>query len=303
MYKLPVFATLRIGYGFVWRERRDLVAYALLPVLLTTFTSVFMATTGVGQNEYFNPVIGINGEGPSQFLKFSVLNNGGPLPNVVGTIFLLLQMWLFIAFQVAWIRRHLIGPAPNPSGAVFQWRRRHFRYTSYLIVTLVLLMVVLVLFFFVFAFIDSFLIDDKDLATTENSAYAIVHAIALAIGFLLTHRLWLIFPASALDDERITLRVSRKITKGNMWRIWMVIGLGNLWLFYGIWELYLELAFNGVFVSALQNSIALFSMAVLILEASGFALAATSASLLAATYRQFVDNVPLETAPAGPGTV
>ncbi len=300
MYKLPVFETLWAGYEFVWRQRKELADYALLPVLVATIASVFVATTGVGENHWFNSLSGPGDPGPSRFLKYSLLTGGGAVPIVVGTIDSLLQTGLYIAFVVAWSRRHLLGQRSNPLSAVFQWRRSHFRYSAYFIVICALLFIIFTILLLVFLlFVGFFIVDDIRLIRETFTLMASV-AIAFSIASVLTTRFWLVFPASAVDDKRLTLRVSRQISKHNSWRIWVVVWLGNTVPFLGFWALYSELVFDGVLVPALQSSIALLFLATLVPMATLYVLTAIGASLLAVIYRQFVDNVQIlgETKPA-----
>ncbi len=307
MYKLPVFETLRAGYGFVWRQRSDLVAYAFLPVLLTSIISVFMATTGVGQIEFFNWLVGFNAEGPSQFLIYPLLTNGGLLAITVGTIATLIQVGIFIVFSVAWYRRYLIGQRSNPSIAVFQWQRRHLRYSTYLVVTIALIVVLFAIFVFTFfifgVFFDVFFLGDENEFISETSNFTPLDAIAFIIASVLTVRFWLTLPASAVDDTQLTLRASRRITKRNSWRMWFVIWLGTQIPFELISVGYVELMYEGALVPVLQNSVVLLFLTVLILQSIEFAMIAARAACLAETYRRFMDNAAGAGAPLDPGIV
>lgn len=133
--------TLWAGYGFVWRQRRDFVAYAFVPFVLAALNSLFVSTTGIGQFEIFNPLSGFNAEGPSHFYTFPLFINGGPVAIVVGTIATLFQFGFYIGFSVAWYRRYLTEQSSNPLTAVFEWRRRQFRYSFYFVVVNVLHMI------------------------------------------------------------------------------------------------------------------------------------------------------------------
>ncbi len=301
MYKLPVFETLRDGYGFVRRQRSDLVAYAFLPVLLTAIISVFIATTGVGQIEFFNRLVGWNAEGPSQFLVYPLLTNGGPLAIIVGTMATLIQVGIFIFFSVAWYRRYLLGQRSNPSIAVFQWQRRHLRYSIYLFATLALFAVPFAVFFFAFLFFGGFFFGDEIVLTSEISNFTPLAVIAFIIASVLTVRFWLTLPASAVDDTQLSLRASRRITKRNSWRMWFVIWLGTQIPFGLISAGYAELVFEGALVPALQNSVVLLFLAVLVLQILEFAMIAAGAACLAEIYRRFMGNAPGAGAPLGPG--
>jgi uncharacterized membrane protein YciS (DUF1049 family) len=299
MYKLPIYETLWSVYSFLWRHPKDLVAYATLPILVTTIASIFMATTGVGQSEYFNFLIGYLGEGSSEFLNYPILNNGCAGPIIAGTIAIILQAFVYITFSLAWSRHYLMGPASSPSRTIFRWRRRHTRYVGFGIATIVIFLIPFVISIVLLMAVSVVFTDEGYLITESGFAFSVLLAIAFIIASAFTARFWLVFPASTVDDEKISLRRSRRMTKGNMWRIWFVF-----WLAVGIPSTviigaYAELFFEGPLVSVLQNSVVLLFLVVLIQEIIEFAFLAASMACLAEIYRRFVHNAPAETGQEG----
>ncbi len=199
--QLPISDIITEACRDTWDKRRDLLAFAFLPVLAVSIVSTVMAALF----------------GDAQI----TVDDGVQVPFelVVRSIISALVSFVFYTlFAVAWHRRILVGPETGSIGAAFRWGPRQWLFLRHIVLLFVYLMA--------FIFFMSLL-----LARAFPIAFTF-SALFIAAG-LIGSRLVLVLPAAATDTP-MKFTESAKLTSGNSWRILVaVILLPLLIIFLG----------------------------------------------------------------------
>ncbi|MBT6404495.1 MAG: hypothetical protein HOK98_03635 [Rhodospirillaceae bacterium] len=203
---LTLFASLGTAYRFLWNERRDLFAYAFLPVLLVSFVQIAgLWATGDWQLHFEPPVPPVPAEpgAPPVTFDFDDVDPTHLMAFIANGVAAFVA---YVMFAVAWFRRYLIGPEGMTVGAAMRWGPRQWRFIArfFMLVGLVLLL--------------GFLITGPiNLLTSINPALGIFGRAAIVVGTLLiTSRLLLVLPAAAVD-QKFGFRDAGNVTRGKSW--------------------------------------------------------------------------------------
>lgn len=308
MYKLPVFATIRETYRFIGGQLSALVNYAMVPVIFGTVIATLHHISFFGQMgrqfSYFGTEID-----PDQIASLPNLTEIVPTSVLIALFIIigLVNVAFYFLFAVAWHRRYLLGSEVTSPREIFAWRGRHWRFVGNgILVSLALMVVAAVTMFPLFAVItpllESAIVDTGNLSALIVPALILNFVASIPMG-LVACRLVLVFPSVAIERKGFGLSESMKLTRGNTWRIALVFLLG-LYLPYTILVGGVVLLIISPFVLKLSiSSISAGFIVMLLQQAFFYASIAVGVSTLSIIYKKLVDNVPLETAPAGPSTV
>ena len=115
-FRLPVFATLKDIYSFLWSTQRDLVLIAAFPIVALTVYRVAAIDL---------------------FGAIEPASTGGPRPPTLWDVFILYlpSMLLYTMFAVAWHRRYLMRGEATTVWSALRWdvRKTRFLFRSILI--------------------------------------------------------------------------------------------------------------------------------------------------------------------------
>lgn len=202
-------ATLLETYRFMWESRRDLWAYALLPVVLVALVKTLVLWGIAGAEAFFDP----------QPLPLFDPNDPGIVAAfrrviAVTLISMIASLLAYALFAVAWHRRFLVGNEGQTVGAAMRWGRRQWRFIGRFVGLMVIVAV--------FGSLVS--IPVAVVSTTAPILGVLAFFTVFVIVGLVYGRLLLVLPAAAMDDP-IGFRDSAELTKG---RSWLMFGIGIL---------------------------------------------------------------------------
>ncbi|MFQ5972629.1 MAG: hypothetical protein ACE5Q3_09865 [Alphaproteobacteria bacterium] len=190
MASLEVSRTIVDACRFAWTNRRDLLDYAALPVVVLSLFQVLEAR--------LLPSAEAPDEAPSLHLSL-----------LADTI---VYMVVYTMFSVAWYRRYLIGVEGPTVGAALRWRWRHMVFLGrFIIVTLLPTILMLYLAASVAA-------ASTGGAGAPAGVPNLLILVALVAILLAWARLLLVLPAAAIDDDASLVRAWR-LSRGNSWRM------------------------------------------------------------------------------------
>ncbi len=269
---ITLFTSLGTAYRFLWTERRDLFAYAFLPVLLVSFVQIAgLWATGDWQLQYEAatpppaepgaPQITINLDDVDQTQLMAFIANG------------VAAFVAYVMFAVAWFRRYLIGPEGMTVGAAMRWGPRQWRFISrfFMLVGLVMLL--------------GFLIQGPiSLLTSINPTLGIFGRAAIVVGTLLvTARLLLVLPAAAVD-QRFGFRDAGNATRG---KSWYMLGIYLFSLLPALFALIIvSQLMAGLAISLSGPSLSFLFVVLLVQQAIMFVAIASQVTALAEAFRQ-----------------
>ena len=269
---IKLFTTLGTSYSFLWNERRDLFAYAFLPILLVSFVQIIgLWLTGDWQN-YFKAL----GMAPNSAQTPQIaLRTIQPIDIASIAANAVAALVAYTTFAVAWFRRYLIGAEGMTVGAAMCWGPRQWRFISRF-----LMLIGLVLMLGTLATIP------LNLLATTNPMLGIFARAAILVGSLLvTARLLLILPAAAIDQS-FGFRQAASATAG---KSWYMVGIYLL----SLMPVLLALVIIGQLITGLAIGLGLPSLsfmfvALLMQQAVMFVAIAAQVTALAEAYRQLV---------------
>jgi hypothetical protein len=270
---LTLFASLGAAYRFLWNERRDLLAYAFLPVLLVSFVQIAGLWATGDWPLYFDPPAPPAPPAPGEP---QIVINLGNIFSVDGIATIANGVASFVAyvmFSVAWFRRYLIGPEGMTIGAAMRWGPRQWRFItrSFMLVGLVLLL--------------GFLITVPiNLLTSVNPTLGLFGRAAIVVGTLLiTSRLLLVLPAAALD-RKFGFRDAGTVTQG---RSWYMLGIYLFSLLPALFALVIVAQLlAGLAESLTGPSLSFLFVVLLVQQAIMFVAIASQVTALAEAFRQ-----------------
>ncbi len=268
-----LFSTLGTAYRFLWAERRDLFAYAFLPVLLVSFVQIAgLWVTGDWQL-YFESLTASPDDGPAD--ETPVAPGEVPMSAVAAMVANAIAAFVAYAmFAVAWFRRYLIGPEGMTVGAAMRWGPRQWRFVSRF---LILMLIVLVLGLLSIAPLNL-------LSSASQMVGVFAQAVIVVASLLITARLLLVLPATAVD-RTFGLRDAIDATTN---RSWYMVGI----YLFSLLPVLFVLVILGQLVAGLAiglggPSLSFMFVALLVQQAVMFVAIAAQVTALAEAYRQF----------------
>ncbi|MDA0785452.1 MAG: hypothetical protein O3B37_04095 [Proteobacteria bacterium] len=273
---LTLFASLGTAYRFLWNERRDLFAYAFLPVLLVSFVQIAgLWATGDWQL-HFEPQAPPPPPVPAEPGAPAVTINFGDVDRTHLMAFVANGVAAFVAyvmFAVAWFRRYLIGPEGVTVGAAMRWGPRQWRFIArfFMLVGLVLLLGLLIN-------------GPISLLTSVNPMLGTFGQAAIIVGSLLiTSRLLLVLPAAAVD-QRFGFRDAGRVTRG---KSWYMLGIYLFSLLPALFALVIVAQLLAALSDSLTGpSLSFLFVVLLVQQAIMFVAIASQVTALAEAFRQ-----------------
>lgn len=300
---LPIASTIDDTYRFVFSQLKVFLAYAFVPVLvssLLTSIAVFsdIAQTAIHVFEFWSVIrVEIVPQFPLLFTLSSPM-----AATTTSVVFGATYIAIYVLFAVAWHRRYIIGTAQTSSAEMFSWRRRHLRFLW----NGVLLIVVGPIAFVLGALLLSQILQLVLPAGGLRGAglllgipiFAIILALAIWwISFLVS--VSLVFPAAAVEDSSTGFRTSRKLTRGYKWDMFVIIVFG-VWLPLGLlsWG-FGRLTMSQSAIELWSSSAGLSFLFILISNLISFISIALGVSALSIIYKTLIDHSTAETEPEG----
>ncbi|MBO21868.1 MAG: hypothetical protein CMM26_05770 [Rhodospirillaceae bacterium] len=271
---ITLFATLGKAYRFLWDERRDLFAYAFLPVLLVSFIQI-AGLWLTGDWQLFFEALSATPESahtphrPLDPREIPAADIAAMVANAIAAFA------AYAMFAVAWFRRYLIGPESTTVGAAMRWGQRQWRFVArfFMLIFVVLLLGVLATL-------------PLSLFTNANPILDMFARTAIVIASLLvTARLLLILPAAALDHN-LGIRDAANATAG---KSWYMVGL----YLFSLLPMLFALIIIGQIIAGLAiglggPSLSFMFVALLLQQSIMFVAIAAQVTALAEAYRQLV---------------
>ena len=194
MTPLPVLRTVRAAYAFVWRERQQFWQLTLPPLVILAILSALVQWGTVSSSVTVDGV-----------KSFSLQRSGWV--GVLSFVLLLLNIWIWITYSVAWHRSYLLpGGGYSPVDAYrLHGRQLRFLWTAFKIFLLMIPGLVVFPLFAAFA------------AAGIAVVFLGILTYAYVYGRLL---IWL--PAVAVDD-RLTFGEAWAASEGNGFRLLGVV--------------------------------------------------------------------------------
>lgn len=281
---LTLFSTLGKAYRFLWAERRDLFAYAFLPVVLIAFVQFAgLWATGDWLLYFKRPAPGAPDAAETGTQVVIGLGNLAPVDVAATAANGIASFAGYVMFAVAWIRRYLVGPEGTTIGAALRWGPRHWHFVGrfFTIVGLVLLLALV-------------LTVPVDLLSATNPLLGLFARAAVVVGSLLiTARMLLVLPAAAMD-RRLGFRNAGIATRG---RSWYMLGIYIFSLFPALFALLIVARLVGGLADALAGpSLAFLLVTLVIQQAIMFVAIAAQVTGLAEAFRELAGTAP----PAAP---
>lgn len=200
MRKLPVWSTILGAYDFVWYERRPFLTLALPAIAILTILTIMLGAIRATASVILSTIgAGASPEGAVLILGLGIFGR-------LGLGLAMLAIW--VTFCVAWHRHYLVPEEVATIQTALRWGRRQYRFLLIVIGVGALLVLPLII--------------------GDALSIIIIEPIALPVGFIgamyIMARLALLFPATAVD-HRMSFGECWMFTRGNGWRLFLVIGL------------------------------------------------------------------------------
>jgi hypothetical protein len=188
-----IFAILNDSYRFLWEARRDLAAYAFLPVVIVAVAQTVLLWGSGDWVAIFDPAArGAEGARPQ------AITIG---PQVIANLFV--SMAAYMMFAVAWHRRFLVGNEGQTVGAALRWGPRHWRFALRFVTVMA-----------VMGFLAVVMSFPLRLVAAANPPLVPVAVVAFVLAFIAIYgRLQLVFPGAAVGT-RTGLKDSFMLTRG-----------------------------------------------------------------------------------------
>lgn len=263
MVKVSIWATVRESYGFVWYGRRRFASLAtpaiVVLAILSTLVTWLAASTVPGGAE--NRMAGPAG--------------------ILLVITVPASIFLWVVFSVAWHRAFL---KPNESVTVsgaLKWGRRQSRFL--LLTIAVGLLIVLIMAGGALVALAASSLSGVDQTGFAQNNFLPLYLAGLACALVMSGRLALLFPATTVD-HRMTFGESWETTRGNGWRIAIIVFLVALPIWVAARLLSVPIMFFGQ-----TNSLTAMLLAGLVDQTLGFIGVAVGVSALSIAYRVIMD--------------
>ena len=254
MHRVPVFKTVLGAYAFVWQARKDFVSLAI-PLV------VMLAIVGALYGWLWPPLFATT---PEEIEAAMANRWGGAM--LVGLLFAAIYVAVFIMFAVAWHRRYLVPDELTTVRAALRWGWRQTRFLLLTIAVGLIAALAYAVSLTVVSLIGGLLLRDQGQTAIGGLAFA---ALVIAAGLLalsIYGRLSMWFPSTAVD-HRMSLRACWAFSRGNGWRLALIIVLVTIPFLVLMLVVYVPLAFamlgTGLFSSlTLQFLVSLVQLAI-----------------------------------------
>ena len=274
MHRVAVFKTVLGAYAFVWQARKDFVSLAI-PLV------VMLAIVGALYGWLWPPLFATT---PEEIEAAMANRWGGAM--LVGLLFAAFYVAVFIMFAVAWHRRYLVPDELITVRAALRWG---WRQTRFLLLTIAVGLIAALAFavsFFVVSLIGGLLLDDQGQTALGGLAFAALVIAAALVVLSIYGRLSMWFPSTAVD-HRMSLRECWAFSRGNGWRLALIIVL------VAIPIVLLALLVNVPMMLAVIGAGLFYSLTVqlvvsLIQLGISFIMAAAGVSALSIAYRELI---------------
>lgn len=263
-------------YRFLWQERRDLWAYAFLPIVIVAGVRAATLVLLGDWQVFFEPPAPPPEASPE---------TTGPMPGIeigaTGLINLLVGFVTYVMFAVAWHRRYLVGNEGQTIAAALRWGPRHWRFSGRF---LVLMGIVIAVGWLVS--IPMVVVAGSGAGLASPSFVLLFFVVFVVLG-LVYGRLLLVLPAAA-KDEPLGFRDSLERTRG---RSLLMFGVGVLPPFPVLVVMLLVLApVTAALVGAIGPSISLMFVILLAEQVFSFAAIAAGVTALSIAHRQLAGS-------------
>ena len=288
LMKLPVIATVRETYVFVWQERKSFwslafPAIAILAIMTAVWSSMLWWKIGLPSSfeEYMN-------------IFFMAWKADVSVWFYVTWLVLMVTYWaVLVIYSVAWHRRYLVPEEGLSVGAAYRWRMRQTKFFLNYVKIFLLLIPLMILTIILLGIIGGlpFLIV-INLLGVEGESH-----IGVAIGIAINGSLWIIvgwffarlsmvFPATAIDNH-MSIGKGWRFSRKNGWRIFWIIAFVSIPVWIVTWSLYIVIFVLG-FESGLYGSLTGTVLLGLVSQVLAFIGIAIGVSALSISYKRLV---------------
>ena len=270
---LPILGTIADAYRFIATNRRDFIALAYLPVLLTALVQVALF---LPFGDVFTTALQPPQGDPTPEELTAYATSFLALMAIV-LMMLLASLAIYTPFGVAWHRLFLRGPEGGTIGQALRWRQRHSRFLGRVLSLVVLVMLLSGLLGAVVAGAAGGIAGGGGrFVAAMLLAYFLV-----ALGLV---RLLLVLPATAVGDVGVNFGEAWQMTRRNTWRLLLALFAGAIPVvaLESIFERALTAAFD---IDTVYGSLPLFFALALIQQAFNYVGFAVITTVLSIAYR------------------
>lgn len=222
MNKLPVIATVKDSVGYTLSNISLLLRASLVWVLIYVFlVSIFSFLGGDEYLEVFrefgaSPTLATSQDPSEAFVElFAKLSAVGEYTGFAYAALLIFGMFAYYGFAISWHRACLLDEQPP----LIRAGKLEFKYLFMSFLLIIILYILFVILGIIAGLIMGTIFGALGGANLAGYA-AMASLIIVGIGLLLVFsRTNLVFPGIAVQDKRMNLGTSLKLTKGNSWEI------------------------------------------------------------------------------------
>ena len=220
MKQLPVIATCKDAIGYTLGNVPVFFKAIIIWMLLyTILVGIFIQMDGEAYVNVFENYLADNINVATNNMQlfdgfFSKLGSFGSLTNWLYIGMFLVSFIAYYSIAIAWHRACLLDEQPP----LLKFGLLELKYFGYSILITIILYAFLFIASFTASFIVSTVFGGIAPQLGASISFAAIGAI-LIIVLLLFVRLFLVFPGIAVQDRRMSLKVSFKATEGNSWRL------------------------------------------------------------------------------------
>ncbi len=194
-FLLPANRILKESFQYIWVERRNFFAMALLPVVALSIIGSVLALL------FPDPILTVDKESGIPSINFMII----PL--------LLVNIVFYAMFAIAWHRKWLMGESDITIYSALKWDKRKTKFITRLIQVFLLSFATI----FALRIFLSLLPGTTGFLTSSLGMMLVIACITLVFA-----RLSLLLPAAAVDDE-MSVKDCFIMTNGNSWRLGILV--------------------------------------------------------------------------------
>ncbi len=274
MHSVPVFKTVLGAYAFVWQARKDFFSLAIPLVVAVAIVSVIYGWL-------WPPVVATT---PEEIEAAMANRRGGAM--LVGLLFAAMYVAVFIMFAVAWHRRYLLPDELTTVRAALRWGWRQTRFLLLTIAVGLIAALAYAVSLTVVSLIGGLFLRDQGQSAIGGLTFAALVIAALVMALSIYGRLSMWFPSTAVD-HRMSLRACWAFSRGNGWRLALIIVLVTIPFLVLMLVIYVPLAF-AMLGTGLFSSLTLQFLVGLVQLAISFFVTAAGVSALSIAYRELM---------------
>jgi len=266
------------AYKFLWENRQDFLAYALLPVVLVAAVKTATLWASGEWQLAFEPA-------PAPATPGEVTDPTAQMLELTAAdiVNLVVTMATYVMFAVAWHRKFLLGNEGNTVGAALRWSGRHWKFLGRFLLLLLIIIVASMLLS-----LPIRLLGGTSAAVSSIAILAVLTVVGLIYG-----RLLLVFPAAA-TDEPFGLKDSIECTQG---KSWLMLGIAVMPpLPAMVVLLIVSLLLANLFVPLFGASVSLLLVLTLIQQVIVFGGIAAGVTALSIAHQELAHTRPTGTA-------